>query len=196
MKKDESDMNNGLSEAQGRHLLKVARESIGRHLGLSVQNSHAGLNDPAFEQPCATFVTLKLAGNLRGCIGTLEPSGSLLESIRTNALSAAFHDHRFRPLSTEELGQVKLEISVLSAAEPLEYRDGAELVEKLRVGIDGVILQLGKARATFLPQVWEQLPEPEDFLNHLCQKAGLQASAWRHHHPDIFLYQVLSFKER
>ncbi len=189
-------MKNWLSREQGRHLLRLARETIGQHLGVSAQQSPAGLNDPALQQPCATFVTLKIAGNLRGCIGNLEPSGSLLESVRRNALSAAFHDHRFRPLTAEELGQVQLEISLLSTAEPLEYRDGAELVEKLRAGIDGVILQLGKARATFLPQVWEQLPEPAHFLNHLCQKAGLVASAWQHDHPDIFLYQVLSFKER
>jgi len=189
-------MKKRLSSEQGRHLLQLARESIGQHLGVSAQKSPSGLNDPAFQQSCATFVTLKLAGHLRGCIGNLEPSCSLLESVRTNALSAAFHDHRFRPLNAEEFGQVQLEISLLSSAEPLEYRDGAELVEKLRAGIDGVILQLGKARATFLPQVWEQLPEPADFLNHLCQKAGLAASAWQHDHPDIFLYQVLSFKEK
>ncbi len=183
-----------LSEEQGSILLNLVRETIGQRLGVFVKKSPAGFA-PALQQSCATFVTLKIEGKLRGCIGNLEPSGGLVESIRSNALSAAFHDHRFSPLTVEEFGRVEVEISILSPAEPLEYQDGAELVDKLRAGIDGVILQLGNARATFLPQVWEQLPEPADFLNHLCQKAGLEPSAWRHDHPDIFLYQVRSFKE-
>lgn len=191
-------MKNRLSEEQGRCLLGLVRETIGRRLGISFiseELSPQRLEDHDLQQPGATFVTLKYQGNLRGCIGNLEASGSLVESIRRNSMSAAFDDHRFSPLTTGEFSSVQFEISILSPPEQLEYRDCAELLETLRPGIDGVILQIGKARATFLPQVWEQLPEPVDFLNHLCQKAGLSPAAWQHKQPDIFLYQVQSFKE-
>lgn len=188
-------MKTKLSREQGSLLLSLVRQTIGQRLGACPAKSIAGSNDPVFQQSRATFVTLKTGGKLRGCIGNLEPSGSLIESVKRNGLSAAFDDHRFPPLKGEELGEVEVEVSILSPAERLDYRDGAELVDKLRAGIDGVILQLGNARATFLPQVWEQLPEPADFLNHLCQKAGLEPSLWRNGHPDIFLYQVQSFKE-
>ena len=188
-------MNKKLSAEQGARLLRLVRQTIGQRFGLEEKMGTAVDNDADLQQSCSTFVTLKNHGNLRGCIGNLEPSDSLLESIRRNALSAAFHDQRFSPLSAEEFSQVEVEISILSSSEPLEYRNATDLVEKLRPGIDGVILQLGKSRATFLPQVWEQLPEPVEFLNHLCEKAGLLPSAWQHDQPDIFLYQVQSFKE-
>ena len=188
-------MKKSLSKEQGCRLLHLVRETIEQHLGLAPEASNCDLNDAEFQHPRGTFVTLKKRGNLRGCIGNLEPSGSLVESLRRNGMSAAFDDHRFSPVSAEEFSGVEVEISVLNQPEQLQFRNSIELIEQIRPGIDGVILQIGKARATFLPQVWEQLPEPETFLNHLCQKAGLQPSAWQNNEPEVFVYQVQSFKE-
>lgn len=185
----------GLSTEQGTRLLYLVRNTIGQRLGVTIKESDSSYSDIEYQTSCGTFVTLKNQGNLRGCIGNLEPSGSLIDSIRRNSLSAAFHDHRFSPLSVEEFSGVEVEISILNPPEQLNYMDSSDLLEKIRPGIDGVILQHGKARATFLPQVWEQLPEPEAFLSQLCQKAGLLPSAWQNNQPDIFIYQVQSFKE-
>jgi AmmeMemoRadiSam system protein A len=153
------------------------------------------LSDSALDAECGTFVTLKIKGALRGCIGNLSPAGPVAESVRCNAISAAFHDSRFAPLTPLELENVEIDISVLSQPQTLEYRDGADLTSKLRPGIDGVILKLGSAGATFLPQVWDQLPSPELFLGHLCMKAGLADTAWQDSHPEIEIYQVQSFEE-
>jgi AmmeMemoRadiSam system protein A len=188
-------MKKSLSKEQGCRLLHLVRETIEQRLGLAPKASNCDLNDAEFQHPRGTFVTLKKRGNLRGCIGNLEPSGSLVESLRRNGMSAAIDDHRFSPVSAEEFSGVEVEISVLNQPEQLQFRNSSELIEQIRPGIDGVILQIGKARATFLPQVWEQLPEPETFLNHLCQKAGLQPSAWQNNEPEVFVYQVQSFKE-
>lgn len=183
-----------LTMDHGVRLLQLARETIGRRLGVAGVNE-AGLGDEALRQSVGTFVTLKSEGQLRGCIGNLEAVETLVESVARNALSAAFHDHRFPPLTAEEWPHIHIDISVLTPAGKLEYRDADELVERLRPGIDGVILQVGAARATFLPQVWEQLPDPALFLDHLCLKAGLPKEAWRADRPAIFLYQVRSFSE-
>ncbi|MGI9571647.1 MAG: AmmeMemoRadiSam system protein A [Desulfobulbia bacterium] len=185
-----------LSLEKGRRLLQLVRETIGHHLGMVDGIDLEDIQDPLLLKPCGTFVTLKYHNNLRGCIGNLEPSESMVESLRKNALNAAFHDHRFSPLTPAEYDTVVLEISILSQPELLEYVDAADLLNRLRPGIDGVILQAGGSRATFLPQVWSQLPEPELFLTHLSQKAGLDGQAWRTHHPDIFCYQVQSFTEK
>ncbi len=182
-----------LTEKQGQELLDVARKTIAAKLD---GNKEPELpSDPGLDISCGTFVTLKINGNLRGCIGNLLPAGSVLEGVKRNAENAAFHDPRFQPLSSQEFEQVQIDISVLSRPEPLQYRDGDDLIEKLRPGTDGVILKLGSAGATFLPQVWEQLPKPELFLDHLCQKAGLNAAAWRTDHPQIEIYQVQAFEE-
>ncbi len=182
-----------LTEKQGRELQSVARHAIAAKLGADKESALSG--DPALDVSCGTFVTLKINGSLRGCIGNLQPAGSVLEGVKRNAVNAAFHDPRFQPLSLQELEQIQIDISVLSQPEPLQYRDGDDLTGKLKPGTDGVILKLGSAGATFLPQVWEQLPEPEMFLDHLCQKAGLNAAAWRNDHPRIEIYQVQSFEE-
>jgi len=182
-----------LTEGQGKVLLQIARMTISDRLGQNIQSPDAvkELPDTAY----ATFVTLKKNGQLRGCIGNLQPTGSVLESVQRNAVNAAFHDSRFPPLTIEELQELAIDISVLSQAEILEYSDGDDLLGKLRPGIDGVILRLGMASATFLPQVWEQLSTPALFLDHLCRKAGLAESAWRNEHPQIEIYQVQFFAE-
>lgn len=187
-------MTRELNDVQGRKLLQLARETIaGRLKGLPAETDIPA--DACFAEMAATFVTLKIEGQLRGCIGTLELSASLWESIRKNAVNAAFHDTRFRPLSEEEFERVHIDISILSEPRLLEYTDAEDLVGKLRPGIDGVLLYHGMAGATFLPQVWEQLPTPELFLGQLCRKAGLHESCWRGDHPEIRTYQVQCFAE-
>jgi AmmeMemoRadiSam system protein A len=177
---------------QGQSLLSLARYVLAQHFGGS---SKEPVLDGAFDANYGTFVTLKIAGNLRGCIGNILPGGSVAECVRRNALSAAFHDSRFPPLTVAELAELEIDISVLSEPRTLSYTDAADLIAELRPGVDGVILTLDRASATFLPQVWEQLPEPELFLGHLCRKAGLVESAWRESQPRIEVYQVQCFEE-
>ncbi len=182
-----------LTEQQGQTLLKIARMTIAGNLGLEVKKNDSQETVPDIE--CGTFVTLKKNSQLRGCIGNLQAADSVTEGIKRNARSAAFHDTRFSPLTTEEFEDIEIDISVLSQAQVLEYSDGSDLLSKLRPGIDGVILKLGAAGATFLPQVWEQLPDAEQFLGRLCRKAGLAETAWQNSHPQIEVYQVQCFEE-
>lgn len=186
-------MKSVLTVEQGRSLLRLARQTIAAKLGVGTEVET--VNDPALDAEHGTFVTLKIRGNLRGCIGNLLPGGSVAEGVKRNAINAAFHDCRFSPLTAAEFDKVDIDISVLSQPQKLEYTDGTDLVSKLRPGTDGVILQLGGAGATFLPQVWDQLPAPEVFLSHLCRKAGLTDTAWKNDHPEIAIYQVQCFEE-
>jgi AmmeMemoRadiSam system protein A len=159
----------------GRALLCIARSAIAVELGFppAADPGHAAL-----AQPGATFVTLKHAGELRGCIGTLKPVRPLHADVRANALAAAFRDPRFPPLAVDEYEVTSVEVSLLSADEPVVVADEAELVARLRPGVDGVVLEYGYHRATFLPQVWESLPEPRAFLAALKRKAGLPGDFW------------------
>jgi AmmeMemoRadiSam system protein A len=186
-------MNEVLTAEQGTELLQLARRTIAERLGIGQKDRPA--QDSALDVEYGTFVTLKIDGNLRGCIGNLLPAGAVAERVKRNALNAAFHDSRFAPLTADEFEKVEIDISVLSQPQKLEYKDGADLLNKLRPGKDGVILKLGDAGATFLPQVWEQLPIPEMFLGRLCLKAGLADTAWRDSHPEIEIYQVQCFEE-
>jgi AmmeMemoRadiSam system protein A len=191
-------MQNQVSKEQGRCLLQLAREAISEKLGEKPDKKRAEQGkvvDPALQAQCGTFVTLKIGGQLRGCIGNLEPVGSIVEGIQRNAINAAFYDSRFPELTAEELAQVHIDISILTRPQPLMYRDSEDLVAQLRPGVDGVILRLGRYGATFLPQVWEQLPQAEDFLSHLCRKAGLPATAWQDSRPEVEVYQVQCFEE-
>ncbi len=130
------------------------------------------------KQPGAAFVTLNRNGQLRGCIGSLEAHRPLAEDVAENAFAAAFRDPRFAPLSAPELDGLSLHISVLGQPEPMRFSSEADLVRQLRPGRDGLILEDGHHRGTFLPSVWESLPEPRDFLRHLKQKAGLPPDYW------------------
>ncbi len=179
----------------GPRLLKLVRETIGQRLGLVPAVDRTDLESQELQRYLASFVTLKIDGRLRGCIGTLEATGPLLDTLVQNARHAAFRDHRFAPLSVKEFEQVKIDISILSSPVSLQYEDGEDLLARLRPGIDGVILQKGRARATFLPQVWKQLPQPRQFMEHLCRKAGLSPNAWQDKDIEIYLYQVQSFAE-
>ncbi|MDK9706871.1 MAG: AmmeMemoRadiSam system protein A [Desulforhopalus sp.] len=182
-----------LTEEQGRSLLALARKTLEHQL--TGGEAPPQPTDPALLASAATFVTLKLSGRLRGCIGNLQPVGTLWQGIRDNAINAACHDHRFSPLTAAELAKVHIDISVLSAPEPLEYSDSSDLIRKLSPGIDGVIIRDGRRSATFLPQVWQQLPIPEQFLGHLCQKAGLSERAWRDTKLEVQIYHVQCFAE-
>jgi len=148
-----------------------------------------------FQEKRATFVTLKIKKQLRGCIGCLTPSETILEGIQRNAINAALNDPRFPALTGPELEQAEIEISILTNPQKLDYADGNDLLNKLRRDIDGVIIGQGMARATFLPQVWEQLPRTEDFLAHLCIKAGLSPDEWQRGELEVSIYQVQYFHE-
>jgi AmmeMemoRadiSam system protein A len=172
-------------------LLPIARGAIGNIFGLDYQTdeSHAFLGDPA-----ATFVTLNRHGRLRGCMGSLQAHRPLLEDLKANAKAAAFLDPRFEPLTQTEFKTTRVEVSVLSTAEPMTVASEADALTQIRPGIDGLILQHGERRATFLPQVWESIGEPVQFLRQLKVKAGLSASFWA---PDVMLsrYTVIKYSE-
>jgi AmmeMemoRadiSam system protein A len=159
----------------GRVLLGIARWAIGDVLGLATPEprEHAALRPPG-----ATFVTLKQAGELRGCIGSLEPRRPLGVDVRENAIAAAFRDPRFPPLTAREFGTTSIEVSLLTDDERVDARSEEELIAKLRPGVDGVIVQHGAQRATFLPQVWATIADPRAFLAALKRKAGLPGDFW------------------
>jgi uncharacterized protein len=133
---------------------------------------------PPLRQPGATFVTLELRGVLRGCVGSLEPRRPLVSDVARNAFSAAFHDTRFWPLPPSELPDLDLHVSVLTPLVPLEVRSRQELLDVLKPAVDGLVLEELPHRSTFLPQVWESLPDPEQFLRELLLKAGLPEDHW------------------
>jgi len=189
-----------LTPEKGRLLVTLARSTLMEAFGLPLPPADAdrmrsALSDASFQVPSATFVTLKRKGQLRGCIGTLSASDPLAEGVRRNAVNAAFHDPRFPPLTEKEIEQVEVEVSVLSEPRPLPFSDPEDLLRKLQPNVDGVIIRQGHASATFLPQVWEQLPKKEDFLGHLCLKAGLPRDAWKRGRIEVSTYQVQYFEE-
>jgi AmmeMemoRadiSam system protein A/AmmeMemoRadiSam system protein B len=139
------------------------------------------------------FVTLTINGTLRGCIGYIDPIEPLYKAVIENARNAALRDPRFSPVTFKELDQISIEISVLTLPQDLPYSDSSDLLRKLRPNIDGVILQKGPYQSTFLPQVWEQLPDKIQFLQHLAMKAGMQQDNWKS--ADVKIYQVEHFEE-
>jgi AmmeMemoRadiSam system protein B/AmmeMemoRadiSam system protein A len=189
-----------LAPKEGQELVRLARNTLMEKFGLPLPPDEAdrmrsALSTASFQARCGTFVTLKLKGQLRGCIGSLSASDPLAEGVRRNAINAAFHDPRFAPLTEKELGQVEIEVSVLTEPQPLTFSDPEDLLRKLRPNVDGVIIRQGYASATFLPQVWEQLPKKEDFLGHLCLKAGLPRDSWKRGKLEVTTYQVQYFEE-
>ena len=178
-------------------LLRLAREAMER----GVRCEELPLLDLeslplALREPGSSFITLTSRGQLRGCIGSLEAYRPLVEDVRLHALAAALQDPRFPTVKVEELSGIQIEISRLTPPVPLEYMDAKDLLAKLRPHVDGVILRGGTfRRATFLPQVWEKLPNPEEFLCNLCYKMGLEPDLWRYKHFEVLTYQVEEFHE-
>ena len=160
-------------------LHRIARESIlsglQQHRPLSVNIADY---PESLQQQHASFVTLTIAGELRGCIGSLSPYRALVDDIAHNAYAAAFTDPRFVPLSESEFDQLEYHISVLSDTSPMSFASEADLLSQIRPNIDGLVLEDQGRKGTFLPSVWEQLPEAQDFLRHLKLKAGLSPQHW------------------
>lgn len=175
----------------GSVLLPIARAAIAAELGvrLAANPGAAWLSEPG-----ACFVTLTQQGRLRGCIGSLEAWEPLLDDVRHNAVAAAFRDPRFPRLRRDELDRTTIEVSVLSPSEPLRCTSESDAMAQLRPHRDGVILRYGGHRATFLPQVWEQLPDMVDFMAALKRKAGLRVDFW-HHGIELSRYSVTSWTE-
>jgi AmmeMemoRadiSam system protein A len=164
-----------IDDPLGRALLALARNAIGERFGLVPAPVEAL---PELATPGATFVTLTESGELRGCIGSLRAERPLGEDVQANAQAAAFADPRFPPLARHEFGHVRIEVSLLGEAEFMNFADEADALAQLRPHVDGVILFHGCRRATFLPQVWESLPDPARFLAQLKMKAGLSPALW------------------
>jgi AmmeMemoRadiSam system protein A len=187
-----------MEKEKGDILIKLARKTIAENLGIipdGVGDIDAALKDKAFFDKQGTFVTLTINNQLRGCIGNLSPDKTIREGVEDNAVNAAFYDPRFPALSKKELDAVNIEISLLTKPLPLEFKDAEDLLARLRPGIDGLIIRKGGRSATFLPQVWEQLPDKKMFLSHLCNKAGLPMDAWRSPGLEVQVYQVQYFHE-
>ena len=185
-----------LSPTDRQYLLKLAREAIACHLrGEDPPSVDLDTLPESLSRDGACFVTLTKHGALRGCIGSLEARRALVLDVRENAVAAAFHDPRFPPVRLEELDDLHVEVSVLSSPQPLSYDGPDDLIAQLRPGVDGVVIERGWNRATFLPQVWEKLPDPRQFLEHLCIKAFLPADAYRSPGLDVYTYQVEKFHE-
>lgn len=187
------------SELQKKILLRLARQTIEKELGQQATNpvTEKELDDPKLHRHHGVFITLHLEGMLRGCIGSLLGLEPLVAGVRRNAINAALRDNRFPLLTVNELSEIIIEISVLTPPQYLEYTESTDLISRLQPGVDGVILKVpGGAGATFLPQVWEQLPEPEIFLRHLCIKAGIPADSWQLEELTIQTYQAYHFDEQ
>jgi len=164
-----------MSDERGLILLAIARESLAAALGLGTE---APRDEPWLRELGATFITLRERGDLRGCVGSVRAYRPLLDDVRSNARAAAFSDTRFPPVEARELGEISMEVSLLSPCEPCVFDCEEEALAQLRPGIDGIIFEVGERRSTFLPQVWEQLPDPREFLAHLKHKAGLPPEFW------------------
>jgi hypothetical protein len=186
-----------LSLDEKRILLRLAREALEcAAYGRKLRPVDQAALTPALVATGASFVTLTKQGELRGCIGALEATLPLFEDVRQHAIAAALQDFRFPPVSDIELSDICVEVSRLTPPVLLEYASPEDLPARLRRGMDGVILSDGKwRRATFLPQVWEKLPDPVDFLNHLCEKMGLPFDSWRARHFEVRVYEVEEFHE-
>ncbi len=175
----------------GDALLVLARNAVAAELGLPAQPEPG---HPALHKPGATFVTLMKHGRLRGCIGSLEAHRDLGEDVGANAVAAAFRDSRFPPLAADEFDPMRIEVSLLSVPQELRFLDENDALAQLKPGSDGLILVCAGRRSTFLPQVWESLPQPREFLAQLKRKAGLSEDYWA---PDVKLYRygVQKWKE-
>jgi AmmeMemoRadiSam system protein B/AmmeMemoRadiSam system protein A len=190
-KKDKNDFT--LSEDDKKKLFLLARNSIIKK-NKNIDISKYRLSDSLKEKK-GCFVTLYLNNKLRGCIGYIMPQKSLYQAVVDNAYNAAYKDPRFVPVKKDEIKNLKIEISVLTIPEKINYYSKDQLIEKLTPKIDGVIINKDNRSATYLPQVWDKIPEKEIFLESLCLKAGIDPDTWDYDKPDIFIYKVFAFHE-
>lgn len=186
------------TENQKRELLRLARKTIseGCTRGLPPEQIQEKEDQPDFFlQKAASFVTLQKRGVLRGCIGSTQAHRSLLDDVIHNAFASAFRDPRFPPVTENELTEIKVEISILTPQQQMEISDERDLLKQLRPGIDGLLIRNPQYSATFLPQVWKQLPNPRQFLAHLKNKAGMAPGSWPED-MECLRYQCVKFEER
>jgi len=182
-----------LTEADKETLLDVAKRSIRhgleKHCALPIDSN---AYNELLNEMGASFITLNLNHQLRGCIGTLDAFQPLVKDVADHAFAAAFKDPRFTPVISDEVDRLDIHISVLTKSLTIDFTDENDLLRQLQEGVDGLILQDGPHKATFLPSVWEQLPEPKDFLNHLKTKAGLEKNYWSNS-ISVSRYNTISF---
>jgi uncharacterized protein len=189
-------MDHHLTSEEKKTLLRLARQSLEAGVrGTALPQPEATSLTPTLKATGASFVTLTIHGELRGCIGALEPYQPLVQDVCEHAVAAALEDYRFPQVQEEELEKIAIEVSRLTVPVRLDYRDADDLLEKLRPGVDGVILRDGIRRATFLPQVWDKIADTTAFLANLCYKMGVAPDTWKHKHLDVLVYQVEEFHE-
>ncbi len=185
-----------LTPDEQKTLLALARQALEAGVaGKPVNPPDPASLTPGLSRDGASFVTLTIGGQLRGCIGALEAYQPLAADVAEHAVAAALEDPRFPPVRPDELPRINIEISRLTTPEALEYNGPEDLLSLLRPHIDGVIVRDGFRRATFLPQVWEKIPDPSEFMDNLCYKMGADPGLWRHKHLALQVYQVEEFHE-
>ncbi|RKX57842.1 MAG: hypothetical protein DRP29_07725 [Thermodesulfobacteriota bacterium] len=183
-----------LTKEEQKFLLNLARETVESY----VKNKKKPKVDetkltPAMKKVQGCFVTLNKNNDLRGCIGHILPQEELYKCIIDNAVNAAVNDHRFNPVTEDELNDIEIEISVLTVPQRLEFSSGDDLKNKLRPNIDGIVLKSGFHQSTYLPQVWEQIPNKESFLSNLCMKGGMAIDCWKDKSTEVYTYQAFVF---
>ncbi len=189
------EMKESLSAEDRKALLDLARSAIEARLVKGGTVKRPQSTSLALTRDGGCFVTLHKHGQLRGCIGSLEPVSSIIECVETNAKNAAFQDPRFPPLGPEELSEIDIEVSILSVPQEVRFKDGEDLKRQLEPLVHGVILSQGYHRSTFLPQVWKQLPDKDKFLEHLCLKGGMSPTAWQNPETKVEVYKAEVFGE-
>jgi len=185
------------TKEQKRVILQIAKDAIKEAvLNRKFINKEELIRKyPWLTQKGAVFVTINEFNQLRGCIGSIIAYRPLIDDIIENAKAAALNDPRFRPLSPQELDKIEVEVSILTPPKPLEYRDIEDLKRKIKPGVHGVILSYQGHQATYLPSVWEQLPDFNLFFSSLCQKAGLPSNCLEYH-PQIYVYEAIKIDEK
>jgi len=185
-----------LTEEEKEILLRLARQALEAAVRKQPEPKlDEQILTSKLKAPGASFVTLTVKGMLRGCIGTLQPYQGLADDVCEHAVAAGLQDFRFPAVTPEELEHIEIEVSRLTTPQPLHYSTPESLVAQLRPGIDGVVLRDGMRRATFLPQVWEKLSDPVEFLEHLCAKMGADPGAWKQKKLEVMVYEVEEFQE-
>jgi AmmeMemoRadiSam system protein A len=189
-------MVNRINKDDQKCLLVIAREAIQKAVN---HKSPPVLNlselSQVLQEKGASFVTLTINQQLRGCIGTLEAYKPLALDVQDRAISAALEDPRFPRVSPDELPRIQIEVSVLTPKKPLSYEGPQDLLKKITPFVDGIVLKDGFYKATFLPQVWEKIPDQKQFLSQLCMKMGASGDLWTRKPLEVYIYQVQEFHE-